>query len=205
MFLAKIKENNLYKLIGTDNYDIKYLNKAINMYNNCRYLEIGTAYGGSLSSVIDSLMNKNATIDSVDYFGKLLDTLPHVGPDLKGKKERHEWTKSIIETIGVSNSVKLYTCGSNEYFNLLNNTKKFDVIFIDGDHSYRQSKLDLDNSLKHLDDNGIIIMDDIKLNTQGLDKYNSVYRTFEEYDGRKELYKDMGIIYGKNNKINFLD
>lgn len=175
------------------------------MYDNCRYLEIGTAYGGSLSSVIDSLMNKNATIDSVDYFGKLLDTPSHIGPNLEGKKERHEWTKKIIETIGVSNNVKLHTCGSNEYFNSLISTIKFDVIFIDGDHSYRQSKLDLNNSLKHLDDNGIIIMDDIKLMTQGLNKNNSVYRTFEEYNGRKELYKDMGIIYGKNNNVNLLD
>ena len=48
-------------------------------------------------------------------------------------------------------------------------------------------------------------MDDIKVITQKLNKNYSVYRTFHEYKGRKDLYKNMGIIYGKSNNTKLLD
>jgi hypothetical protein len=53
---------------------------------------------------------------------------------------------------------QLFLMTSNTFFE--QNKEKFDVIFIDGDHSYQQSKMDFINSLKALNDNGIIVMHD---------------------------------------------
>lgn len=47
---------------------------------------------------------------------------------------------------------------SDEFF--LNNHKKFNVIFIDGLHIYEQCQIDCINSLKFIDNNGIIIFHD---------------------------------------------
>ena len=43
----------------------------------------------------------------------------------------------------------------------LKNTKKFDVIFIDGLHEYYQIRKDVINSLKYLDKNGYIVIHDL--------------------------------------------
>ena len=47
---------------------------------------------------------------------------------------------------------------SDEFFS--NNNKKFDLIFIDGLHTYDQVRKDIDNSLKVIKDNGIILLHD---------------------------------------------
>jgi hypothetical protein len=48
---------------------------------------------------------------------------------------------------------------SDDFFK--NNTTKFDVIFIDGLHEYQQVSRDFENSLKYLNDGGIIIFHDM--------------------------------------------
>jgi hypothetical protein len=47
---------------------------------------------------------------------------------------------------------------SNDFFS--KNTKKFDLIFIDGDHSYQQVKMDFQNAMKSISRNGIIVLHD---------------------------------------------
>ena len=47
---------------------------------------------------------------------------------------------------------------SDEFF--MSNKQKFDLIFIDGLHRYTQVKKDIENSLKVLNDNGIILIHD---------------------------------------------
>ncbi len=47
---------------------------------------------------------------------------------------------------------------SDDFFK--GNQISFNVIFIDGDHSYKQSKKDVENALQHLTEDGIIIMHD---------------------------------------------
>ena len=52
---------------------------------------------------------------------------------------------------------------SDEFF--LNNNKFFDIIFIDGLHHYNQVKKDIDNSLKFLNKDGVILLHDCLPNT----------------------------------------
>ena len=47
---------------------------------------------------------------------------------------------------------------SNDFF--LNNKDFFDLIFIDGDHDYKQAIKDINNSIDFLNDNGIILVHD---------------------------------------------
>lgn len=49
---------------------------------------------------------------------------------------------------------------SDEYFNYIDDSIKFDIIFIDGLHLNEQVTKDIENSLKHLNDNGTIICHD---------------------------------------------
>lgn len=49
---------------------------------------------------------------------------------------------------------------SDEFFSLLNNFEKFDIIFIDGLHEEEQVYKDIQNALKHISGNGVIILHD---------------------------------------------
>jgi hypothetical protein len=53
-----------------------------------------------------------------------------------------------------------YNVSSNEYFEKYVGDKMFDIILIDGLHVAEQVKKDINNSLKHLNPNGIIFMHD---------------------------------------------
>jgi len=55
-----------------------------------------------------------------------------------------------------------YLMGSDDFFELIKsqNNKKYDIIFIDGLHHSEQVTKDINNSLNHLTDNGIIILHD---------------------------------------------
>ena len=46
--------------------------------------------------------------------------------------------------------------------------EKIDVVFIDGLHTYQQSLVDVKNCLKHLSDNGVIIMHDCNPTTEAM-------------------------------------
>ena len=53
-----------------------------------------------------------------------------------------------------------YCMTSDEMFAMMPKEKKYDVIFVDGGHSEEQSKKDIINSLKHVSENGVVIVDD---------------------------------------------
>ncbi len=50
---------------------------------------------------------------------------------------------------------------SDDFFEM-NGDKKYDIIFIDGDHSYEQSLKDLNNALKVLEKDGFVVLHDAK-------------------------------------------
>ena len=56
-----------------------------------------------------------------------------------------------------------FTMTSDDYFKMLDDTKsdaKFDIVFIDGLHHDDQVLRDVDNSLRYLSDNGVIVCHD---------------------------------------------
>lgn len=72
------------------------------------------------------------------------------------RKRRIEWTfKNLCNA-----RAKFYEYTSDRYFALRKPTDLFDVVFIDGLHTYGQSLRDVINSLSYLNENGVIIMHD---------------------------------------------
>lgn len=59
----------------------------------------------------------------------------------------------------VNNSDITFNMSSNDAFNII--TQKYDIIFIDGDHNENQVYIDIQNSLNHLNENGIIVCHDM--------------------------------------------
>ena len=53
-----------------------------------------------------------------------------------------------------------FHCTSDEYFSKSHRWAAFDIIFIDGDHSWSQVMLDICNSINHLSSGGTIVVHD---------------------------------------------
>lgn len=102
---------------------------------------------------------------------------------------------------------------SDEFF--LNNKNKFDIIFIDGLHEYRQVFRDIQNSLKFLNNNGVILLHDCLPRTiwnQITPRINEDWngdvwkaivhcRTIKNIDTYTILAdRGLGIIFPRNNK-----
>ena len=81
---------------------------------------------------------------------------------------------------------------SDEYFLKIKDTGvKFDIIFIDGLHLDYQVDLDLKNSLKHLSQNGFIIMHDCNPPTKFHQRENYELKNQKTpyWNGRLDLVK----------------
>ena len=63
----------------------------------------------------------------------------------------------------------LYPITSDKFFE--NCTEKYDIIFIDGDHECNQVLRDIDNSIRHLNENGIIFVHDTKPHTELMQRH----------------------------------
>jgi hypothetical protein len=57
-------------------------------------------------------------------------------------------------------NVKTINKTSDEYFKDIDDNKQFDIVFIDGMHESEQVYRDIENSVKHLTKNGIIVVHD---------------------------------------------
>ena len=101
---------------------------------------------------------------------------------------------------------------SDDFF--ITNDEKFDCIFIDGLHHYDQVKKDIENSIKFLNENGIILIHDClpnNINAQAVprtevDWNGDVWKAFVEIRTKPYLdsytcYADhgIGVILKRNN------
>lgn len=114
------------------------IQRIINKKKACSYLEIGV-YNGKNFFKIKAW--KKIAVD------------PHFQFE---KRKRFKWILKNFYNIGA----KYHETTSDNYFANTKFSKPFDVIFIDGLHTYAQSLNDVMNSLNILADNGVIIMHD---------------------------------------------
>ena len=137
--------------------------------------------------------------DLLNFIAKLIAAKTYLEIGLYDTSRNFDKIK-VAKKTGVDPKIKAWegsilSVTSDEFF--AKNTKKFDLIFIDGDHSYEQSKRDLANSIKALATDGFIVMHDCNPRTasaalprkpSGGGAWNGeVYRTFYEQNCKPGL------------------
>jgi hypothetical protein len=132
--------------------EVQSIVDIIGEYESPNYLEIGVNYGATFFYIVENTNVKKAV--GVDLFEKLEEYL------IKNEDNTHRmWTEyNGTKFINTATTEELYShykgdknlefhaSDSNHMLNLLND--KFDVIFIDGNHTYNQTKIDFENSFK---------------------------------------------------------
>jgi SAM-dependent methyltransferase len=116
---------------------VDIINHLVKKYNKKRYLEIGVESGSCLLNI----KARHKT----------------------GVDPRIIITKELIKQLRWKNCnffLKLKHQTSNDFF--ASNKKKFDIVLIDGLHTYRQSLSDVENAIRFLKPDGIIVMHDCK-------------------------------------------
>lgn len=95
-----------------------------------------------------------------------------------------------------------YQMTSNEFFAV--NQEKFDIVFIDGLHEHNQVYKDIQNSLKFLNPNGVIILHDCMPKNEKMQLWDNKSHQHEEWTGDtwKAYYKVLNEI---NYKVYVLD
>lgn len=70
---------------------------------------------------------------------------------------------------------------SNDFFTM--NRKKYDIIFVDGLHTFEQTYIDIKNALMHLNENGIVLAHDTLPPTEYHQREPEFYKIGEEWNG----------------------
>ena len=125
-------------------------NNFKNVTNIRNILEIGSYEGRSAIFFLNNFIDSN--IDCIDTWS--------------GSDEHENFDFSVIEknfdtntsAFQLNKRLKKFKMTSNEFF--MTNSKKYDLIFVDGDHSSNQVKIDINNSWNILNKGGYLILDD---------------------------------------------
>ena len=150
-------ENNNNKSFDT----VTFLNWYCREFKPQNYLEIGVRRGRSMAQVLSQ--SKQTSAIGIDLWIPEYSSIPE--KNIHTTNPGPEFVISELEKIGLEKIPKLYKRNSRdflpEYFNDKNSVKYFDLILVDGDHSYDGARKDLEICIKHLADGGVLVFDDI--------------------------------------------
>jgi len=139
-------------------------------YNIEKILEIGT-FKGETTRILSHLFPL-ATIETYDL--PLLD----IGKD---KKYEYAFKNKKITKERQSNFKDLQNVQfiENNSILLMQTQKKYDLVWLDGDHSYPVVTIDIFNSIKHISKKGLVICDDVYVSSVQADKSGRSSASFE--------------------------
>jgi len=123
-------------------WEAEYLFRVAEMAKH-NVVEIGRMMGGSTMLLAGATTNK---IKSIDYATS------------KGAKEKLNTLRSYIKSFGLTN-IDLYIANS-QTTNLSDGRFKYDVVFIDGDHTYEGVMADMKNWWDNLEPGGHYVFHD---------------------------------------------
>lgn len=85
------------------------------------------------------------------------------GPAKAGTKVAVDPTfpDGVLDRLRAQNNTELHEVTSDQYFAAANPSQKFDVIYLDGLHTFEQTLRDLINAVSFIAPRGIIIIDDV--------------------------------------------
>jgi predicted O-linked N-acetylglucosamine transferase (SPINDLY family)/glycosyltransferase involved in cell wall biosynthesis/predicted O-methyltransferase YrrM/ubiquinone/menaquinone biosynthesis C-methylase UbiE len=140
---------------------ITFLNWYAHHFKPKHYLEVGVRRGRSMAQVLVESPQTKAY--GFDLWIPNYASVPEQG--IYTTNPGPEFVLSELNKIGVKNYPTLIQGNSHQtlpaFFANSNNPQEFDLIYIDGDHSYQGAKLDLDIAFAHLAPGGALIFDDI--------------------------------------------
>jgi len=125
-------------------------------------LEIGT-YNGQTALILSDLFS-SSIVTTIDLPSKDSDYYGTYGRD----KNASQFIKQRDEILAKNKKINFLEKNS---VSLINSNKKYDLIWIDGAHGYPVVAMDLINSVRLLNSNGIIMIDDIFTNKLTSDKF----------------------------------
>ena len=150
-------------------------------------LEIGT-YDGKNALLLAKLF-ENSTIDTVDLPDN--DEIFLNSYQRENIKERKKFCDKRNFLLKKTRNINFIQINSLQ---LIKFEKKYDLIWIDGAHGYPYSTIDIINSLKLINDEGIILCDDVYTKTRKNDKYyvsTSSYETLLALEKAKIIKYDL--------------
>jgi len=187
-----------YSYLSHSSYisDLALLKGLAKKFKNCRYLEIGTWRGESIANVA-KVAKKCVSISLSD------EELKKFGHNKNYIKLQRFFSKKFKNVEHISHNSHTY-----EYSKF---KQGFDLIFIDGDHSYEGVKIDTQNMFKLLkDENSIIVWHDGGSNFEN-NRWSVLAAILDGCppEKRKHLYRVSNTIctiyYPKKIKNSFLD
>ena len=110
-----------------------------------------------------------------------------------------------------SDSIKLYEMTSDDYFTKVHDNEKFDLIFLDGLHTFDQTLRDLNNALLCSHDSTIIIIDDVYPSDVFSSLRKNAVKERKAYDPNStsmawhgDVYKAILIVHDYYPKLSFV-
>lgn len=152
------------------NPSARRINYLANSLNSNSYLEVGVFAGETFLNV--DIENKVA-----------------VDPYFRFEKDEYE-----------NDHTAFYQVESDAFFSKLAATKKFDIIFLDGLHTFEQTYRDFNNSLLHSYDHTVFVLDDVIPN----DVYSAMNNARKAVIARKDAGIEGLAWHGDVYKLVFL-
>ncbi len=172
-----IQIKNFAKIARSKGKYWELLYKISKHYKPKRILELGTNFG--FGSLAISLGNSLGEIDTIE-----------------GSKTLYEINTKNSTTLP-NHKINFHHTTFDRFFE--NQTEiKYDLIFIDGDHTSKQLFKHLEKSLKHTHNDTIIIIDDIRWSTDMLQAWKQIILD-KRFHLTIDLFK-LGIVLLKQNK-----
>lgn len=143
-------------------------------------LELGPGAGASTATMLRALKEKNKG------YLTTVDILP----------------EEALKVVNDRNRFARFGGNTNQFF--ANNIQTFDMVFIDADHTDRQSEIDIENALKYLNSGGIVVCHDIlHFDDNQQVQYTDIHRHCSRQCGAhnkklkyiEDIGHGMGIIY----------
>lgn len=132
----------------------KLINGIVNRYEPQRVLELGSGFG--VSSYYLANGNPKSQVVTVE-----------------GMKEYAEIAEQTFQNLGISN-VTVVNSTFNDFFRNVDTSHKFDLIFIDGNHSYESTIVYFNQSTNIASPEACIILDDIRWSKEMYDAWNEL-------------------------------
>tara|TARA_B100000768_G_scaffold163465_1_gene164762 strand:- start:9648 stop:10493 length:846 start_codon:yes stop_codon:yes gene_type:complete len=168
---------------------IEYLNKDDDR-NQTDILEIGSWFGASTLSWAQGVSlysGENSSITCIDAWEPFFDMDIHSESDYA--REMEELLESdFAYNIFLHNMRTLQGKMITQHFrgqseNILPHIKesKYDVVFIDADHTYEPVQKDINSSMRLVKEGGVICGDDLNLQLHEIDKNNAINNKHKDF------------------------